>query len=73
MSRKKGMKAHKDGMRASGIDIAHGSESNVTPLEKYQSKFSRFDVEAGDEASSHCPHGPGSSRESSDDPSASLS
>ena len=67
------MKALKDGLRASGMDLAHGSESNVTPFEKYQSKFARFDVEAGDEASSHRPHGPGSSGESSDDPSASLS
>ena len=72
-SRKESMKALKDGMRASGMNIAHGSESHVTSFEKYQSKFARFDVEAGDEASSHCPHGSESSGESSDDPSASLS
>ena len=72
-SRKESMKALKDGMRASGMDIAHGSESHVTPFEKYQSKFARFDVEAGDEASSHRPHGSMSSGESSDDPSTSHS
>ena len=72
-SRKEGMKALKDGMRASGMTLAHGSESNVTPFDKFQSKFARFDVEAGDEASSHRPHGPVSSGESSDDSSASLS
>ena len=60
-------------MRASSMNLADGSESNVTPFEKYQSKFARFDVEDGDEASSHRRHGSMSSRESSDDPSASHS
>ena len=54
-SRKESMKALKDGMRASGMDIAHGSESHVTPFAEYQSKFAQFDVDAGDEASSHRP------------------
>ena len=67
------MKALKDGMRASGLTLAHGSESNVTPFAKYQSKFARFDVEAGDEASSHRPHGPGSPGESTNGSSTSLS
>ena len=66
-SRKNSTKALKDGLRASGLTIAHGSDSNVTPFDRYQSKFARFDVEDGDEATSYHPHssdsGDGSSGE----------
>lgn len=49
---KKDTKALKDVLRKQGLEIASGSESQITSFSKFRSTYYDFDVEAGDEGTS---------------------